>query len=133
MVSSLNTQTSAREMGYNVVEHIGGRVQANAGGAVVNVKLGKIPAGAILIGVATRIATAYTGGTPALTVGTLGDAGLDNVVLTIAEAQGGEFLQPIAGQGGPLAADTEFWAALAGGATAGDGVVLILFARGQLP
>jgi hypothetical protein len=131
MVSSLNTGSAARSVGYNVLEVIATRIQAVAAGSTVTARIGKIPAGSIIARVHSRVAVAITGGTPVLSVGSLGDAGLDDVVATMAETAGSEDLQPLTAFVNPLTSDKELYASIAGGATAGDAWVSVEFFRPQ--
>lgn len=128
MVTTMLNRTPAREAGYEMAQYIAKRIQANAGGAVVSVSIGVIPAGAIITNVYSKVVTAITGGTPALTVGSNSPA-YDNLVATMAEAAGSEDLMPLATIVQPLVADTEFFANVGGGATAGDAYVAIQFIK----
>lgn len=129
MVTSLNQGVSAREAGYQMAQYIAARISAT-GATTVTKKIGKIPQGAIITSIDTRIVTAFAGGTPLLTVGALGDSGLDNLVSAINEATAlGESLQAQTNITQPLTADTEFWASVAGTATAGDAYVVINFVK----
>lgn len=129
MVTSLNRGTPAREAGYEMGQYCCARVAAVAGGATQLSKIGKIPAGAIITAVHSKVTTAITGGTPVLSVGTFADPGNDDLVATMAEAAGSELLQPLAAFVQPLVADTEFYAAISGGATAGEAYVTIAFIK----
>jgi hypothetical protein len=127
MVTTLNRSTPAREAGYEMVQYIAARVTARADAAVVRQSLGTIPAGAIIHGIINRVGTAFTGGTPLLTVGS--NANADDLNATMSEAAAVEALVPLTATAGPLVNDTEFFARLSGGATAGDGYVAILFLK----
>lgn len=127
MVTSLNSQLSAREAGYQMHAYVAGRVQALAAGTTVNQKIGRLPAGAIITGISTKIATAITGGTPVLAVGTA--SGGTQIQGTIAEAAGSENLLPAAALVMPLAAETDVWVGISGGATAGDAYVIVFFVK----
>lgn len=130
MTTSLNNQVSARESGYQGVQYIAGRLTLT-GADVPKVKLGVLPAGAIILAIATRVITAVTGGTPVLGFGTtsalVGGAGNLNAV--VAEAAGSELLVPSATVAQPLAADTDVWLGTSGGATAGDVIGAVLFMK----
>lgn len=129
MVSQLNNTVSARDAGYNMVQYISGRISAT-GATTVTKKIGKIPAGSIITNINSRIVTAFSGGTPLLTLGELGDSGLDNLVAAINEATAlSESLVPQTNITMPLTADTEFWASLSGTATAGDAYLTISFIK----
>lgn len=129
MVTSLNNQRSARDIGYQMSQYIAARITAS-GAVTVSTKVGTIPAGAVITQVNTRIVTPFAGGTPLLTLGQLGDSGLDNLVAAINElTAGGEVLQPLSNITQPLTADTEFWAQVTGTATAGDAYVAISYIK----
>lgn len=128
MVSSLNRSNPARENWYEMVSYIATRIQPDSTGTNPKTKMiGTIPSGAIITWVHSKVVTAITGGTPVLSVGSLGDSGLDNLVATMAETAGSELLQPLATITQPLASDTEFWVSISGAATAGDTYVCIAF------
>jgi hypothetical protein len=127
MVTSLNTDKPAREAGYEMLQYVAGRIQAIAAGSSVNVKIGRLPAGAVITAIHTKVATAITGGTPVLSVGT--SSGGTQIQGTIAEAAGSETLLPAAALVMPLTAETDVWVNITGGATAGDAYVIVLFAK----
>jgi hypothetical protein len=127
MVTSLNTGIPSREAGYEMVQYVSGRIQADAGGAVVNRKIGSIPAGAIITSIVTKVATAVTGGTPVLAFGT--SSGGTQLQGTVAEAAGSEALLPAASLVMPLVAPIDVWAGISGGATAGDAYVAVFFIK----
>lgn len=129
MVTSLNQGVSAREAGYEMKQYIAGRITAT-GATTVTKKLGVLPQGSIITQVNTRVVTPFSGGTPLLTLGQLGDSGLDNLVAAINElTAGGEVLQPLTTITQPLTADTEVWMSLAGTATAGDAYLAIEYIK----
>jgi hypothetical protein len=125
MVTSLNRGNPARETGYEMVQYIAGRV--TLAGADVNVKVGTLPAGSIILWVHSKVVTAITGGTPVLAVGVA--SGGSTLVATMAEAAGSELLQPLTTVVQPLAADTDIWAGTSGAATAGDAVITVGFCK----
>jgi hypothetical protein len=127
MVSQLNAGTPARESGYEGVQYIAGRITALAAGTTVNVKIGTVPAGAVITQINSRVATAITGGTPVLALGTA--SGGTQVQGTLAEAAGSEIVFPAASLTLPLAADTDIWAGISGGATAGDAYVVVQYIK----
>jgi len=127
MATSLNRGVPARDAGYQMVQYIGGRIQAAAGGGAVNVKLGTLPAGSIMLAAYSKVATAITGGTPVLALGTA--SGGTQIQGTMAEAAGFEVVLPAGTLAGPLTADTDVWAGISGGATAGDAYIVVLFAK----
>jgi hypothetical protein len=127
MVTSLNQGVPARDFGYEVSQYIAGRITALASGAAVNVKIGTVPAGSIITGIFSRVQTAITGGTPVLALGTA--SGGSQVQGTMAEAAGSELVFPAASLTLPLAADTDIWAGISGGATAGDAYIAVGFIK----
>lgn len=127
MVSQLNSATPARESGYEGVQYIAGRITAVAAGTSVAVKIGTIPAGAIITQINSRVATAITGGTPVLSMGTA--SGGTQVQSVFAEAAGSEIVFPASSLTLPLAADTDIWANITGGATAGDAYVAVQYIK----
>ncbi len=127
MVSQLNRGTPARDQGYEMIQYIAGSIVADAGGAAVNVKLGTIPAGAIILQANSRVQTAITGGTPVLGLGTA--SGGTQIQGVMSEAAGSEVVFPAAGIVLPLTADTDVWATLTGGATAGQAFIAVSFIK----
>lgn len=127
MVTSLNTTKAAREAGYEMAQYIAGRITALAAGTTVNVQIGTIPAGAIITHIISKVATAFTGGTPALGLGVA--SGGTTLQSTMAEAAGSEQVFPAAAIVMPLAAPTEVWATISGGATAGDAYIVVHFVK----
>jgi hypothetical protein len=100
------------------------------------VKIGTIPKDSVIIGISNTVATAITGGTPVLGIGSVAAGGAvpavggtGNVNIVMSEAAATEWLMPLAGTAGPLAADTDFYVGTSGGATAGDAVVSIHFIK----
>jgi hypothetical protein len=123
MVTSLNTAVAAREAGYQMMQYICGRVTVVTSGTDVNTKIGSLPAGAVLVAVATKVVTAVTVGT--LQMGTA--SGGAQVTATIAETAGSEWLMPLSSLVMPLAAKTDIWAGTTGSATAGDVIFTVFF------
>src|SRR5262245_6042775 len=125
------TNKPARDMGYNVPQQVSGRHVLTGADTPAATLIGRVPAGSIVWGIASRVVTAVTGGTPVLGVGTstslVGTNGNINAVM--AEAAGSELLVPSATVAQPLAADTDFFVGTTGGATAGDVIIGILFFR----
>ena len=74
MVTSLNNRTPAREAGYEQIQYIAARLTLTAADTPV-VKVGTLPAGSIILGIIPRVATAVTGGTPVLGVGSVAAGG----------------------------------------------------------
>lgn len=135
MVTSLNRGTPAREAGYEMMQYISGRFTLSAADLPV-VKIGTIPAGAVVVAIASRVAVAVTGGTPVLGIGSaaVGSAvpavgGTGNIQAVMAEAAGSEWLTPSATVAMPLATDTDFYIGTSGGATAGDVYAAVYFIK----
>jgi hypothetical protein len=128
MGTSLNTGVPARDIGYQMLQYVAGRVTALASGAAVAQKIGTVPAGAIITSIISRVATAITGGTPVLALGTSSTAGTQ-IQGTMAETAGSEQVFPASSLVMPLAADTEVWAHITGGATAGDAYIAVGFIK----
>ena len=128
MVTTLNNQTPARDAGFEMVQYISARATVAAGVANKSLKMGSIPAGSIIVAVASRVVTAVTGGTPAAGIGlTTGAANEFSGALTV--TAGSQFIPPATTTGGPVAVDTDVWLNVSGGATAGDVVGAVLFIK----
>jgi hypothetical protein len=131
MVASLNQSTPAREAGYQMSQYIAGRLTLNGIADNAKVKIGTLPAGSIITAIHSKVATAITGGTPVLGLGTtnalVGTTG--NIQNVFAETAGSELVQPLAALVMPLAADTDVWAGTSGGATAGDAYITVAFVK----
>ena len=127
MVSQLNTGRPAREAGYEMVQYVAGSITADTGGAVVNVKIGSIPSGAVITQIMNRVATAITGGTPVLAVGT--SSGGTQIQGTLSESAGSEQVFPLSSLTLPLTADTDVWLGISGTATAGTAYVAVFFVK----
>ena len=126
MVASLNRTTVAREAGFEMVQYISGRLTLT-GADTPQVKIGTLPAGAVILGLHTRVVVAVTGGTPVLQWGVASGGGTLNAV--VAEAAGSELVQTSATVAQPLAADTDVWLGTSGGATAGDVIGTVMFVK----
>lgn len=131
MPGNLFTNTPARDSGYNMMQYISGRNTITAD-ATPATKIGTVPAGAVIVGISSKVVTAVTGGTPAFGIGTslttVGTAG--TIVTAMAEAAGSEWLLPLASVVMPLAADTDVYiGALTGGGTAGDVIITVFFVK----
>lgn len=136
MVTSLNQSNPARETGYEAVQYICGRLTLNGVADAVKVKLGTIPAGAVMVAIYSRVVTAITGGTPVLGLGSVAAGGATpavgttgNINAVMAEAAGSEALVPSATVAQPFATDTDIWAGTSGGATAGDAVIACAYIK----
>ena len=135
MVQNLMTNTPPRDAFSNAVQAINARHTLSAADAPTT-KIGTIPAGAIVLGIFSRVATAVSGGTPVLGIGSVAAGGAvpavgatGNIQGTMAEAAGSEQVMPSATIAQPLANDTDFYVGTSGGATAGDVYVSILFVK----
>ena len=120
MVQNLMTNTPPRDAFNNAVQAINARITLTAADTP-KVKIGTIPAGAIVLAIYSRVATAVTGGTPVIGIGsvTAGGAvpsvgGTGNVQTTMAEAAGSEQVFPLAAFAQPLTADTDFYVGTSG-------------------
>lgn len=129
MVSQLNRSATARDVGYEMVQYICGRL--TLAGADASARIGTLPAGAVITGIHSRVVTAVTGGTPVLGVGTTSSlvGGTGDIQATMAEAAGSETVFPASSFVMPLAADTAVWAGTSGGATAGDVIISVSFVK----
>jgi hypothetical protein len=136
MVSQLNVRTTAREAQYEMVQYISARLTMSGTADLPVVKIGTLPAGSIPLWIASRVATAVTGGTPVLGVSfaTAGAAApavgtTSNVQNVLAEAAGSEMVFPLAAMVLPLTVDTDFYVGTSGGVTAGDVYITIGFVK----
>jgi hypothetical protein len=129
MVTSLSSGRPARAAGYEMLQYVSGRHTLTAADTPAATKIGSIPAGAIIVAVASKVATAVTGGTPVLGVGTsTATVGTNGTIQNVmAEAAGSEWLTPLAALVMPLAADTDVFVGTTGGATAGDVYVAVAY------
>jgi hypothetical protein len=127
MPGNLMTGTSARDIGYNVVQALCGRV--TGAGADVAVKIGTLPAGAVITAVSTNVETAITGTAPVFSIGTA--SGGAQLASAVALTAGSLNTVPVAALVQPLAADTDVWAGITGGGatTAGDAYVMVQFVK----
>lgn len=136
MVTTLNTKTVAREAGYEMVQYIAARHTLTAADTPAATKVGTIPAGSIITGIASRVATAVTGGTPVLGVGSVAAGGAvpsvgtsGNVQNVLAEAAGSEQVFPLSSLTLPFTVDTDIYVGTTGGATAGDVYMTVFFVK----
>jgi len=127
MVTTLNNQTSAREIGYEVAQYVAGRAVVVAGTPNKACKIGTIPAGSLILSLASRVVTAVAGGVPAAGIGTT--SGGNELSGALAITAGSQTLPPTGVTGGPLTADTDIWLNVTGGATSGDVIGLVMFAK----
>ena len=128
MVANLMTNTPARDPFTNAVISIAGRITAAAGGpATLSVKIGTIPAGALILGINTNVETALVGTTPTFNVGTTA-AGTD-IAAGIALTAGTVTTPAAAALTNPVTADTDVWVNITGTPTAGDAYVTVQFIK----
>jgi len=127
MVTSLNTKTAARDANEQQIAYIACRLTAAAGGGTIQAKVGALPAGAVIVGIHSRVFTTFAGGSPVLAVGQVGV--YNDLATGIALTAGGVLTQPLTTIAQPLAADTEVWCQVTGGATAGDAVFSVWFMK----
>jgi hypothetical protein len=127
MPGNLFTNTSARDIGYNVVQALCGRI--TGAGADINVKIGTLPAGAIITAVTTDVETVIGGTAPVFNIGTA--SGGAQLASAVALTAGSLNTVPVAALVQPLAADTDVWAGISGGGatTSGDAYVIITFVK----
>jgi hypothetical protein len=128
MVTSLNSNVPAREAGYEMAQYISKRIAAD-GSVNTAVRVGTIPIGSMITQIFSKVTTAFIGGTPLLTLGQFGDAGLDNLVVAMAETAGSEVVQALTTITQPLTADLDVWANIGGTATAGEAYIAIEFIK----
>lgn len=129
MVTSLNTNVPARDSGEQQIQYISGRHTLTGADTPAYTKIGTLPAGSVIVGVHSKVATAVSGGTPVLGVGTststVGTNG--NIQNVMAEAAGSETVVPLAALVMPLAANTDVYVGTTGAATAGDVYIIVAF------
>ena len=128
MPGNLMTGTSARDASVNAVQAVSGRIQG-AGVDPTNVKIGTLPAGAVILGVCTNVETVIGGTAPVFDIGT--SSGGAQIAAAVALTAGSLNTMPLAALVQPLAADTDVWAGIrAGGVTtSGDAYVMVLFVK----
>ena len=121
----------ARDLGTAVVQYVCGRHTLTAADTPAATKIGRLPAGAMICEISSRVVTAVTGGTPVLGIGTaptlVGTNG--NIQAVMSEAAGSESVMASATVAQPLAADTDIWVGTTGAATAGDVIVAVQFIK----
>ena len=136
MVANLMTNTPARDPFNNGVVAIVGRHTLTAADTPAATKIGTIPAGAMILSIASRVVTAVAGGTPVLgvsyvatggTVPAVGTSG--NLQNVLAEAAGSESVMPLAAAVLPPTTDIDIYIGTTGAATAGDVVVAVLYVK----
>jgi hypothetical protein len=129
MTTSLNSNPAAREAYEQQIQYICGRL--TLAGADAALRIGRLPVGAVIVGVAVRVVTAFSGGTPVLGAGTTaaltGTSG--NIATGMAITAGSTLTQPSATVAQPLAADTDVYFGSSGAATAGDAIVAVQFIK----
>jgi hypothetical protein len=120
MVTQLNLRAVARDFGYGWMQYYCcARIVADPGGADVVKLVGKLPKGAVVTLINSRVVTAINGAGGVVTAG--------DPVATMTQAAGSETLMADPTALMPLPSDTEFYATIGGGATAGVAYVTILF------
>lgn len=140
MVTSLNRGTSAREAGYEMMQYIAARIGPITADTIV--KVGTVPAGAVITSIASRVVTAIAGGTPVFNLGGTAagvalpanpPTGTAILNVTLAEAAGSELVVPVTQSSGPLvmpfATDVDIYATTSGGTTSGDAYIVVSFAK----
>jgi hypothetical protein len=126
MTTTLMSNTSAREIGYGVVQYIAGRVNPAGAISVYTKKIGTLPAGAIITAASTNVETAITGSTPAFGIGTTATG--SEIASAVALTAGSLNTVPVAALVQPLAADTDVYANVTGTAT-GDAYVIVQYVK----
>ncbi len=126
MVTSLNNRGAAREAGYEFVQYIAARAAPTGGVSVYSIKVGTLPAGAIITSASTNVETAITGSTPVFGIGTTPTG--SEIAATIALTAGSLNTVPLAALVMPLVADTDVYANITGTAT-GDAYIIIQFVK----
>lgn len=128
MVSQLNSNTTAREAGYEMMQYIAGRLTAVTAGTAVTTKIGTLPQGAIIQGINSRTVTAFaTAAAMGITVGASGTTpnNIASGLTTIA----GSFVQALTNITQPLTADLDVWGQITSGASAGDQYISVWFTK----
>ena len=118
MVTALNQQVSVRQLSYEMAQYILGRVAADPSGAEVNVLIGKLPKGAVITCISSRVVTAINGAV---------DVDPVDLVAVLSTAAGNQLVVPDPGFTLPLPVDTEFWVNINGGATTGLAYVIVWY------
>lgn len=126
MATTLNNRMAAREAGYEMMQYIAGRIVATGAFATAAVKIGTLPAGAVITAISTRVVTAITGTTPTFNLGTTVNA--TDIAAAIALTAGSINAVWGATPVLPLAADTDVWANITGTAS-GDAIIIVAFVK----
>jgi hypothetical protein len=130
------TGTPARDAFNNGTQAIVGRHTLTAADTPASTKIGTIPAGAMILGIASRVVTAVAGGTPVLGISYVATGGTAPAVGTsgnlqnvMAEAAGSELVFPLAAAVLPPTTDVDIYVGSTGAATSGDVIVAVLFVK----
>jgi hypothetical protein len=126
MPSLFDSNLPIRDGGAGIVQCCAGRANPTGLVSVYNIKIGRLPAGAIITVVSTNVETAITGTTPAFSIGTTA-AGAE-IVTTVALTAGSLNTVPLAALVQPLVIDTDVWANITGTAT-GDAYVIVQYIK----
>jgi hypothetical protein len=136
MPGNLMTGTPARDAFNNGTQAIVGRHTLTAADTPASTKIGTIPAGAMILGIASRVVTAVAGGTPVLGISYVATGGTAPAVGTsgnlqnvMAEAAGSELVFPLAAAVLPPTTDVDIYVGSTGAATSGDVIVAVLFVK----
>jgi hypothetical protein len=136
MPGNLFTNTSARDAFNNGTQAIVGRHTLTAADTPASTKIGTIPAGALILYIASRVVTAVAGGTPVLGVSFVATGGTapavgtsGNVQNVLAEAAGSELVFPLAAMAVPPTTDIDIYVGTTGAATSGDVIVAVVFVK----
>ena len=120
--------TDARTLPLQAVAYERFTLRATAPGAAAGLKVGTLPAGAMITDIVARTGAAFNGTTPSVTVGTNATAydnlaAAGNIAVTANTSS-----RVTTGMGQIMAADTPVFAKLGGtGATAGEVAIVIAF------
>jgi len=127
MVANLMTNTPARDAFTNAVQSIAGRI--TGAGADIQVQIGTLPAGALILGTNTNVETVIGGTAPVFNVGTTPTGA--QIASAIALTAGTVVTPPVAALANPIAADTPVYANISGGGatTSGDAYVTVQFIK----
>lgn len=120
--------TDARTVPYQQVAYLRYRLTAATPNALNGVRIGNLPAGAIVTDIVARCGTAFNGTTPGVTVGTNATAYNNFAVGTDIAVTANTSSRVTTGMGLIMTADSPVFAKLAGtSVTAGDVVITVMF------
>ena len=136
MPGNLFTNTPARDASNNAVQAIVGRHTLTAADTPASTKIGTLPAGSLVIGIASRVVTAITGGTPVFGVSYVATVARRRQSVRPAICRTCLPKRPAAKWCSrwqqlvlPLTTDIDIYIGTTGAATAGDAIVAVLFVK----